>query len=152
MVMSEEKSYIFDFIRVPNFMDDYNLQFFVAEMDGTSKNYEFVLSQSCPDNIEDCLNDDGGLNSNVATVDIGTQGEISLLYSKGVNNSRVITLSASSVVLDVGDIDVMMKGLFLRDISTGYVLAYCILQRTVPITNEVIFPASGVVWNIRNEV
>lgn len=148
-----EQSFIFDFIRTPDFMDNINRSgcFDTVDMDGTSKNYEFVLSSSCPDNIDDCLDNDGCLNNSVTTVNIGDDGQISLLWSKGVDNDRVISLGGNSAVtLDVGDINVMMKALFLRDISTGYVLAYCILTRTVPITNEVVFPASGVIWNIRN--
>lgn len=147
-----EQSIIFDFTRVENFMDDYNIEFFVADMDGINKNYEFVIADSCNDNIEDCLNDDGTLNTDVVhTVNIGDDGEVSLIYSKGVRGSRVISLGSSDVVMDVGDENVSMKAMFLRSISTGYVLAYCILARAVPITESVIFPASGLVWTIRNE-
>lgn len=150
-----DKSIIFDFTRVPDFMDDYNIEFLVAEMDGVNKNYEFVLADSSPDNIDDCLNNDGTLRTTgdnaVHTVDIGNDGQVSLIYSKGVNASRIISLGSSDVTLDVGDINVMLKAMFLRDISTGYVLAYCILARSIPITNQVIFPATGIVWTIRNE-
>lgn len=133
-------------------MDDYNIEFFVADMDGINKNYEFVIADSSNDNIEDCLNDDGTLNTDeVHTVNIGDDGEVSLIYSKGVRGSRVISLGSSDVVMDVGDENVSMKAMFLRSISTGYVLAYCILARAVPITESVIFPASGLVWTIRNE-
>ena len=148
-----EQSFIFDFIRTPDFMDNFNRSgcFDVNDMDGINKNYEFVLSSSCPDNIEDCLDSEGCLKNTVTTVNVGDDGQISLLWSKGIGNDRTISLGGnSSVTLDVGDVNVMMKGLFLRDISTGYVLAYCILTRTVPITNEVVFPASGLLWNIRN--
>ena len=144
-----DKSIIFDFTRVPNFMDDYNLEFFVAEMDGITNRYEFVLADTCPDNIEDCLVEgEGTLNTNVVhTIDLQSgDGTVSLIYSKGVNASRIISLGSSDVTLDVGDINVI-----LRDISTGYVLAYCILARSIPITNQVIFPATGIVWTIRNE-
>lgn len=147
-----EQSIIFGFTRVENFMDDYNIEFFVDDMNGTDKNYEFVIADSSPDNIGDCLNSDGTLNTTeVHTINIGDDGEVSLLYSKGVNGSRIISLGSSDVVLDVGDENVSLKALFLRSISTGYVLAYSILARSVPITNEVIFPATGVVWTIRND-
>lgn len=147
-----EQSIIFDFTRVENFMDDYNIEFFVADMNGTDKNYEFVIADSSADNIGDCLNSDGTLNTTeVHTIDIGDDGEVSLLYSKGTNGSRIISLGSSDVVLDVGDENVDLKAMFLRAVSTGYVMAYCILARTVPITNEVIFPASGIVWTIRND-
>ena len=147
-----DKSIVFDFTRVENFMDDYNIEFFVADMNGTDKNYEFVLADSSPDNIEDCLNANGTLNtSEVHVIDIGDDGEVPLLYSNGVKGSRIISLGSSDVTFDVGDENVSLKALFLRSVSTGYVLAYSILARTVPITNTVIFPASGLVWTIRNE-
>ena len=152
-----DKSIIFDFTRVPRFMDDYNLEtaFQVAQMDGINKNYEFVIADSCPANIEDCLNSNGTLKTTgedaVHPIDIGNDGQVSLIYSSGVNASRIISLGSSDVTIDVGDINVMLKAMFLRDIHTGYVLAYCILARSIPITNQVIFPASGVVWTIRNE-
>ena len=149
-----EKSIIFDFIRTPNFIDNINRTgcFDVNDMDGTTKNYEFVLASSCEENIEDNLDSDGCLNSNVTTINIGTSGEVALNYSTSLNNNRIISMGSSNVTVDVGDNDYYLKGLFLQDKTTGYVLAYCILARTVPITNEIVFPASGVVWTIRNEV
>ena len=147
-----EQSIVFDFTRVEDFMDDYNIEFFVADMDGVNKNYEFVIADDSPDNIDECLDSDGAIDtSEVHTLNIGDDGEVSLLYSKGVNGSRVISLGSSDVVMDVGDENVSMKAMFLRSLSTGYVLAYCILARPVPITESVIFPASGLVWTIRNE-
>ena len=134
-------------------MDDYNLKFLVEEMDGINNNYQFVLADTCPENIEDCLTANGTLDATkVHEINlIGNDGDVSLIYSKGVNASRVISLGSSDVTLDVGDINVMLKAMFLRDIHTGYVLAYCILARSIPITNQVIFPATGIVWTIRNE-
>lgn len=145
---------VFNFIRTPDFIDNMNRVgcFDVYEMDGTTKNYKFELSTSCPDNIEGCIKSDGTLDrSKVTVVDIGDSGEVPLVYSRGVNNNRTISLGASSVTVDVGDIDVYLKGIFLVDMNTDYVFAYAILTRTVPIGNEVILPASGLVWNIRNE-
>ena len=99
------------------------------------------------------MNADGTLNRNrVTVVNIGDTGQVPLTFNKGVNNNRTITLGASAVTLDVGDIDAHINGIFLIDMNTDYVLAYCILSRTVPVSNEVILPANGMVWNIRNEV
>jgi hypothetical protein len=147
-----EQSFVFDFIRTPNFMDNFNKEFDVDDMDGTTKNFEFVLASSCPDNIDGeggCLTD-GCLNNSVTIV---TTEEVALLWSKGVDNDRAISLGGNtSVTIDVGDVNVYMKGLFLRDGTSGYVLAYCILTKTVPITGSVVLPAEGVVWQIRTEV
>lgn len=146
------QSVVFGFTRVPNFMDDYNIEFLVDDMDGSTKNYAFVIATSCPANIDDCLDpDDGTLNNDVVKYNIGDDGDVALLYSKGVNGNRTISLGASDVTINVGDNDIMLAGLFLVSKASGYVLAYSILARSVPITNQVIFPATGLVWSIRNE-
>ena len=36
----------------------------LAEMDGQTKNYEFVLCRACPEIISECLDDQGCLNNN----------------------------------------------------------------------------------------
>ena len=158
------QSIIFDFIRTPDFIKNMNRSttFDVLEMDGTTKNYKFEFATDCGGDITDCLNADGTLKrtgQGAVTVlasgnntNIGTSNQVALTYSTGVNNNATISLGASAVTIDVGDVDVFLKGLFLVDKNTDYVLAYCILTRTVPITNEVVLPASGLVWNIRNEV
>lgn len=149
------ESFIFRFTRTPDFIDNMNRVgcFDVFEMDGTTKNYQFEVASDCPSTIESCLNADGTLNRNKVTIiNIGDTGQVPLNFSKGVNNNRTITLGASAVMLDVGDIDAYMNGIFLVDRNTDYVLAYCILSRTMPVSNEVILPANGMVWNIRNEV
>ena len=145
------QSVVFGFTRVPDFMDDYNIEFLVDDMDGSSKNYAFVIATSCPSNITECLNSNGTLSNDVVTYNIGDDGDVALLYSKGVNGNRTISLGASDVTINVGDNDIMLAGLFLISKSSGYVLAYSILARSVPITNQVIFPATGLVWSIRNE-
>ena len=149
-----EKSIILDFIRTPDFIDNINRVgcFDINDMDGTTKNYEFVLATTCEQSIEDNLDEFGCLNSKVTPINIGTNGQVALTYSKGLNNNRIISMGSSNVTVDVGDNDYYLKGLFLQDINSGYVLAYCILTRTVPISNEVVFPVSGVIWTIRNEV
>ena len=148
-----DSSIVFDFVRTPNFIDNMNLGscFQLSEMDGTTKNYEFVLATDCPNNIEDCLDSNGALNNQVTTLN-DVDGSVALTYSKGVDNNRIISMGSTAVSLDVGPVDTYLKALFLRQSDTGYVLAYCILTRTLPITNEVVLPASGVVWTIRNEV
>ena len=47
--------------------------------------------------------------------------------------------------------DVFLKGLFLRDRTTGYVLAYSIFDTSFPITNNMIIPKDRILWTIKNE-
>lgn len=149
-----DSSIVFDFSRTPDFIDNMNIGscFQLSEMDGTTKNFEFVLATSCPDNIEDCLDANGGLNNSVTVLN-DVDGTVALNYSKTTtNNNRIISMGSTAISLDVGPVDTYLKALFLRQVNTGYVLAYSILARTVPITNEIVLPASGVIWTIRNEV
>ena len=57
----------FKFRRVDNFLYDMNRKdcFDVADMDGVTNNFKFVLATACPSNIADCLDEDGTLNDNV---------------------------------------------------------------------------------------
>ena len=152
--MSDIQSYIFDFTRVPNFLDDMNREdcFDTADMDGLTANYEFVFATVCPSNIEECLNNDGTINTtNVTLYNLAT-GSTTLLWSKGVNGQRTMSIAQNNVTIDVGDVDVPLKAMFLRDSASGYVLAYSINDKAVTITNEVVFPVNGVLWNFRNEI
>lgn len=152
--MSEDtQSYIFDFRRVDKFIEDMNRPgcFDLLEMDGINHNYRFILSGSCPNNINDCLDSDGTLNSSVIQVPIGDDGLCILQYNRGLNNNSTISLGQTQLNMDVGDGDVYLKGIFIVDNSTGYCLAYSILNKVIPINNEVTLPAAGVLWEIRTE-
>ena len=60
----------FKFIRVDSFFDDINREdcFDTEDMDGITPNYKFVLAESCPQNINDCLDSDGTLDTSVVTL------------------------------------------------------------------------------------
>lgn len=154
--MVDTQSYVFDFTRVDRFMRDINRDgcFDTEDMDGINNNFRFVMATSCPNNISECLDADGKLNSaNVITYNTSSEeGEVPLLYTDGVNGNAVISIGSSAVDYDLGDDDVNMKAMFLVSNITGYVIAYCILSSPVPVTNQVVMPVNGVVWNIRNEV
>ncbi|WP_409200630.1 hypothetical protein [Methanobrevibacter sp. DSM 116169] len=148
-----EISYVFNFRRVNTFIRDMNRSgcFDLLQMDGVNQNYRIVLSSSCPDNIVDCLDVDGTLKVNVVEIPIGDDGLCVLQYNEGLNNNSTISLGQNQVNMDVGDGDVYLKAVFIVDNSTGYVLAYDILNRVVPINNEVTLPVAGVLWSIITE-
>ena len=152
--MSSIQSYVFDFTRVPKFMDDINREdcFDTADMDGVNNNFEFVFATSCPTNIEDCLTNVGTIDTSKVSLYATGTGLCKLLWSTGVNGNRVMSIANNSVTIDIGDVDVELKAMFLRDARTGYVLAYSINDRAVMVTNQVIFPVDGVLWSYRNEV
>jgi hypothetical protein len=147
--------YVFEFTRVDNFFDDMNREgkFDVLDMDGLTKNYRMVLASDCPNDIEQCLDEDGTLNENVSIVGnlSSEDGACSLLYSKGINGERTISISDSTVTYDLGNHNDELKAVFLVNTveGSGYVLAYAINNYSFPIDGEVILPCDGVLWSVR---
>ena len=147
--------YIFDFTRVDNFLDDINREgcFDTQDMDGLTPNYRMVLVSDCPNDIEECIDDDGTLDTEKVTV-IQTDtedGECALLWSKGINGERTMSIAQSTVVYDFGDRNEELKAVFLVNTveGSGYVLAYAINSYSFPIDGEVILPCDGMIWSIK---
>lgn len=145
----------YTFTRVDTFLDDINREdcFDTQDMDGVSPNYKFVLVSDCKQNIEENIDEDGTLNENVEIIetDDSSDGLCSLLYSKGVNGERTISINDSTVSYDLGENPVDIKGIFLVNVAngSGYVLAYSIFDKTVREKGSLILPCQGVVWSIR---
>lgn len=147
--------YIFDFTRVDNFLDDINREgcFDTQDMDGLTPNYRMVLVSDCPNDIEECIDDDGTLDTDKVTV-IQTDtedGQCALLWSKGINGERTMSIAQSTVVYDFGDRNEELKAVFLVNTveGSGYVLAYAINSYSFPIDGEVILPCDGMIWSIK---
>ena len=147
-----EKSIVFDLHRTPNFVDNMNRSgcFDVNHMDGSTKRYEFVLASACGNNIEDNLTNNA-LNNNVTVINVGTTGQVALKYTNIGGNNRTISSPPSDLTITIGNNDVFLKGLFLRDRTTGYVLAYSIFDKSFPITNNMVIPKDRILWTIKNE-
>jgi hypothetical protein len=146
----------FKFSRVDNFLDDMNREdcFDTRDMDGLTPNYRFVLASECPQDIEECIDEDGTLRDDKVTLvdTVGAEdGFCSLLWGKGVNGERSISIADSTVSYDLGEDDVNVRGIFLINIAdgTGYVLAYCILDKTLQFDGTLILPVDGLVWSMR---
>ena len=147
--------YIFDFTRVDNFLDDINREgcFDTQDMDGLTPNYRMVLVSDCPNDIEECIDDDGTLDTEKVTV-IQTDsedGECALLWSKGINGERTMSIAQSTVVYDLGDRNEELKAVFLVNTveGSGYVLAYAINSYSFPVDGEIILPCDGMIWSIK---
>ena len=146
----------FKFTRVDNFLDDMNREdcFDTRDMDGISPNYRFVLASECDQDIANCIDEDGTLRSDTVTlVDfIGADdGYCSLLWGRGINGERSISVSDSTVSYDLGEETAQVRGIFLIAIAdgTGYVMAYCILDKTLEFDGTLILPVDGLVWSMR---
>ena len=149
--------YIFEFQRVDSFLDDINRdgKFDTLDMDGITKNYKIVLVSDCPDDIEDCLDMDGTLLDDnivhrVETIGVD-DGLCSLLWIKGINGERTISIASSTVVYDLGDTTDDLKAVFLVNMvdGSGYVLAYAINSYSFPVEGELILPCDGTLVSIK---
>lgn len=148
--------YIFDFTRVDTFLDDINREgcFDTQDMDGLTPNYRMVLVSDCPNDVEKCIDDDGTLDTEACTLVEGMNsedGECALLWSKGINGERTISIAQSTVNYDLGDRNDELKAVFLVNTveGSGYVLAYAINSYSFPIDGEIILPCDGMLWSIR---
>lgn len=146
---------LFDLIRVDSFMDDINREdcFDTKDMDGVTPNYKFVLASACPNDINDCIDVDGTLKEEVVLIDSDgiDDGLCSMLWTKGINGERTMSVADSTVTYSFGEDAVDLKAVFLVNIAdgTGYVIAYCILDDTITINGELILPVDGVVWSFK---
>ena len=150
--------YVFEFTRVDTFFDDINRKgkFDTRDMDGINKNYKMVLISDCPNDVNECIDEDGTINTdNCQIIDTsGTyDGYCSLLWSEGVNGERTIGIVDSTIVYDLGDKTSELKAVFLVNMvdGSGYVLAYAINSYSFPIDGEIILPCDGMLWSIRYE-
>ena len=147
---------MFRFTLVDDFYDDINREdcFDSQDMDGVTPNYKFILATSCPQNINDCIDADGTLNDNVEILysDNERDGECALLWSKGINRERTISISTTSVSFDFGDLKPSIMGIFLVNIAngSGYVLAYSIRNSPYQLKPQCILPVDGMVWSIKH--
>lgn len=146
----------FKFIRVDSFFDDINREdcFDTRDMDGITPNYKFELIADCPQNIDECIDEDGTIDLDKVTIleTNGTDdGLCSLLWNRGINGERSISVSDSTVTYDLGEDRVQIKGIFLIAIAdgTGYVMAYSIFDKPLEEDGTLILPVDGVVWSIR---
>ena len=147
--------YVFDFTRVDSFLDDINREgcFDTQDMDGLTPNYRVVLASDCPNDINECIDEDGTINTEKVTI-IRTDtedGECALLWSKGINGERSISIAQSTIVYDLGDKNEELKAVFLVNTveGSGYVLAYAINSYTFPVDGEIILPIDGMIWSMR---
>ena len=148
--------YIFDFTRVDDFLDNINREgcFDTQDMDGLTPNYRMVLASDCPNDINECLDEDGTLNTDKVNIIQGldsTDGQCALLWSKGITGERTMSIAQSTVVYDLGDRNEELKAVFLVNTveGSGYVLAYAINSYSFPIDGEIILPCDGMIWSMR---
>lgn len=154
---------IFELTRVDSFYDDMNREdcFDTMDMDGVTPNFKIVLVSDCASDITDCIDEDGtiktpydadtGKGCNIIDTTSGEDGLCSMLWSKGINSDRSMTITSPLVTYSLGETIAELKAIFLVAVAdgTGYVMAYAINNRSLTITGELILPIEGAVWTIR---
>ena len=150
-------SVLFSFTKVDDFLELMidNEGITTSMFDGTTENFKLILVESCPDNINECLNNDGTLNTDEVSVISEEDGMCKLSWSKGVNANRTISIVQDSIVYDLEDETFLLKGAFLTVATgnaSGIVLAYSINNAPMSVQNQIIMPVDGMVWSIVSEV
>lgn len=154
-----EQSYIFDFTRTPTFFENFNIKFSVNDMyqvssinsDGSyeysnspSDNFELVWVDYGADNISDYLNNDGTLKNTINVYDTQSCG---LDWVKDEFNDVRIELH-DEVEFTIGDTNVPLKAILLRDATSGFIMGYSINMTSFSVTNKAVFDSDVIFWNI----
>jgi len=152
-----ENSVTFSFMRVDRFLKMLiNDSTITTDLfDGVTKNFRIVLAEACPDNIRDCMNADGTLDSTKITTFTGTgsdDGKCALLWNDGVNNNVNISIASNDVTWNFGDNSYLLKAAFLVVASTGRVLCYSINNAPVPVKTGMTSPIDGMIWSIVSQL
>ena len=158
-----EQSYNFDFSRVDDFFENFNIKFLVSDMNkydasgdlvGTAQSdFQLVLASYCPTNISDCLDSNGKLDTSAVTIAKDSSNndlieDIGLDWIKDANGDGSIELT-SACTFTIGDVNVPLKGVFLRTKdSNKYVMGYSISPVAFSVTNKVVFDEDVIFWNI----
>ena len=145
-------------IKVDTFFDDINREgcFDTADMDGVTPNYRIVFASRLPSygTVNDLIDSEGTLKDEVELINTGDDTLIALSWNKGINADRSITIgNISSIVVDLGDVNIQAVGVFLVDNASGYVIAYNIQDKEIQFNkDQAIFPINGLLVNIHNGV
>ena len=142
---------------VDSFFDNLNREgcFDSQDMDGVSLNYRIVFASSLPpfSSVNDLLDNEGTLVEDVNIINVGDDGLVALSWNKGVNIGRTMACNTSSILVDLGDVNVAIQGVFLVDNATGFVIAYNVQDKSIRINKEqAVFPLTGLVMNIHEGV
>lgn len=150
-----EQSFVFDMTLIETFWDNWNKADYYGKdtMTGTGYNYEIILANSSSTNPLNTVSDaiENGAIKSTVNIHEGNVGQVNLEYT-GTSGTweRTISFKEDSVITISNNISI--KAVFLRNVSTKKVLAYCILSNSVPVTNKITIPKDTVIWRIKENV
>ena len=137
------QSYVFDFNRVDDFFDRWNVDFKTVGDFGVANRFEIVILKYAPSNISECLSN-GRLSSEIDTQSNRVKMDCTLKWS-----NEEITI-ANDVDFNLSTNVVPVKAIFIRHKSSGVVLGYSINISSFEVTNHMIFEKDTILWSIRN--
>lgn len=156
-----EQSYIFDFSRVDDFFENFNIKFKLADMwkvigydestgeyiyDGQGSNkFELVIIEVGGDNISEYLDANGELDE-TAVSGIHTTTCALDWYNRG-DGEGTIELHGN-LSFNIGDDNIPLKAILLRDDTSKYVMGYSINMNPFTVTNELVFDDDVIFWDI----
>ena len=141
--MTDSQSFLFDFTRVDDFMDQWNLSFKLSDM-ATANNFQLVFCTDAPNNIRECLTSGGALDVNAVTIPSGGAVDCSLKWE-----DNAISIRSDTTWNITGEVP--LKAVFIRNKANGYVMAYCIHISEFTVTNKIIFDGGTVLWRIYDD-
>ncbi len=154
---------VFEFTPVDTFFKDMNRGdcFDIDDMDGQNPNFKVVLCSECAEQFINCIDQDGTLKEWDEATETGVSiietfgdddGTVVLSYQQGINLEFTVSVITNQVYYDLGDYDTPIKALFLVSYAngSGYVLAYCIMDRTFVVKDDdLILNMAGVIVSLK---
>ena len=137
--MVDAQGFIFDFTRVKDFFDNWNILFKLSDMN-TSNNFKLVFCSDSPPNIDECLNAGGGINTNVVTV-------ADTVYCSLKWENETISIRNDTTWNIDGEVP--LRAVFL--VSNNYVMAYSINMSEFIVSNKIVFDEGTKLWSIYDE-
>ena len=152
-----EQSIIFDFHHVNDFFEKrLNIGFsLINDMthleDGeiispTNPNTKFqlIISSYCGNEIDDCINSNGTINT--TNVEVSKSVDCGLSWLDGN-----ISLTEDATINLPDDEILPIKSIFLRNKSSGVVLGYSMNTTAFEVTNQVQFDEGTIFWSLNDE-
>lgn len=139
--MTDERSFLFDFVRTDYFFDQLNNLYHLRDMDGSSGKFKIVIAHYGGDNLSDYLTNQYSLNVSSSN---STSQSAKLRWS-----DECIKLDAD-VTFNIGNDVKPIKAIFLCT-NDDVVIGYCINMTKFSVTNQVKFDKDTIFWSIRDE-
>lgn len=135
-----EDSILIDWSRVPTFWRDWNVNFKVDAMNGTTSNFKMVFVSFAYDTIDECLS--GGHLKPEVLAGVSETIPCGLLW----DDNGIIKVS-DAVTWNIGDDIIPLKAIFLTT-SDDYVIGYSINNTSFEVTNKVMIDKDTILWSI----